>query len=163
MIEETMEEQVKWVEGLLTQFGNSRTSLIPILQAVQAKYRYLPQNVMTEISTQLGLPLSSIYGVATFYAQFSTEPKGRHILQICDGTACHVRGAKELIERIRKDFGLSEEKNTTDDKFLTLETVACIGACAMAPALIADGHIYGQVKVDKLLEIVKELKEGDVQ
>ncbi len=163
MIEETMEEQVKWVEGLIAQYGESRTSLIPILQAVQAKYRFLPEPVMSEISAQLGLPLSSIYGVATFYAQFSTEPKGRHIIQICDGTACHVRGAKELIERVRKDFGLSPEKNTTDDKFLTLETVACIGACAMAPAVIADGHIYGQVKVEKILAIIEEIKEGDVK
>ncbi|HOD54699.1 MAG TPA: NAD(P)H-dependent oxidoreductase subunit E [Candidatus Cloacimonadota bacterium] len=163
MIEETMVEQLKWVEEVIAQYGKSRTSLIPVLQAVQTKYRYLPEEIMTHISAQMELPLSSIYGVATFYAQFSTEPKGRHIIQVCDGTACHVRGAKELIDRIRKDFDLSDEKHTTDDKFLTLETVACIGACAMAPALIADGHIYGQVKIDKLLSIIEELKEGDVQ
>ncbi len=163
MVEETMVEQLKWVDDVIHQYGQSRTSLIPILQAVQAKYRYLPEEIMTRVSTQMGLPLSSIYGVATFYAQFSTEPKGRHIIQICDGTACHVRGAKELIDRIRKDFDLTDEKHTTDDKLLTLETVACIGACAMAPALIMDGHIYGQVNIDKLLNIIEEMKEGDVQ
>lgn len=161
MIEETMAEQLKWVDDVICQYGKSRTSLIPVLQAVQSKYRYLPEEIMTQISKTMELPLSSIYGVATFYAQFSTEPKGKHIIQLCDGTACHVRGSKELIERLRKDFNLDDEKHTTDDKFLTLETVACIGACAMAPAMIVDGHIYGQVKIDKLLSIVEELKEGD--
>jgi NADH:ubiquinone oxidoreductase subunit E len=161
MIEETMAEQLQWVDDVIAQYGLTRTSLIPVLQAVQSKYRYLPEEIMTRISETMQLPLSSIYGVATFYAQFSTEPKGKHIIQVCDGTACHVRGAKELIDRIRKDFNLDEENHTTEDKFLTLETVACIGACAMAPALIVDGHIHGKVTVDKLLTIVEEMKEGD--
>lgn len=158
---ENMNTAHELVNDLIGQYGKARTSLIPILQAVQSEYKYLPEETMAYIADALNLPLSSIYGVATFYSQFSTEPKGKHIIQICDGTACHVRGAKEIIDKMRKDFDLNEEKRTTDDMYLTLETVACIGACAMAPAMVVDGQIYGHVTVQKMAEIMNEIKETD--
>lgn len=157
-MEEILNESLDWLDEIIEGYGKSRTSLIPVLQSVQSKYRYLPEHVMSHISEKMALPLSSIYGVATFYAQFSTEPKGKHIVQVCDGTACHVRGAKDIITRVRRDFGLSAEKNTTDDKFLTLESVACIGACAMAPAVIVDGHVYGHLNPDKMMKVIEEIK-----
>ncbi|MCK9329016.1 MAG: NAD(P)H-dependent oxidoreductase subunit E [Candidatus Cloacimonetes bacterium] len=160
-MEQAMNESLDWLDEIIEGFGSSRTSLIPVLQSVQSKYRYLPEHVMSHISEKMALPLSNIYGVATFYAQFSTQPKGKHIVQVCDGTACHVRGAKDIISRIRKDFKLDAEKNTTDDKLLTLETVACIGACAMAPAVIVDGHVYGHMTPDKMMNIISEIKEEE--
>lgn len=161
MVEPILKEHYEWTDGIIAQFGKTRTSLIPVLQSVQSRFKYLPEEIMSHIATQMTLPLSSVYGVATFYAQFSTEPKGKHIVQICDGTACHVRGAKALIDKIRKDYELNEEKRTTDDYFLTLETVACIGACAMAPAVIIDGHIYGHMTADNLSNLINDMKEGE--
>ena len=157
-----MNEPLDWLDEIINSHGKSRTSLIPVLQSVQSKYRYLPEPVVNYISEKMSIPLSSIYGVATFYAQFSTEPKGKHLIQVCVGTACHVRGAKELVNRLRKDYNLTEENRTTDDKLLTLETVACIGACAMAPAVIVDGRMYGHLKTGDLVSelIVKFLEEN---
>lgn len=157
-MDEILNESLDWLDEIIESHGTSRTSLIPVLQSVQGKYRYLPEHVMSHISEKMALPLSSVYGVATFYAQFSTEPKGRHIVQICDGTACHVRGAKDIINRVRKDFKLTHETKTTEDKFLTLESVACIGACAMAPAVIVDGHVYGHLNPDKMAKIIDDIK-----
>jgi NADH:ubiquinone oxidoreductase subunit E len=114
---------------------------------------------MSYIAEKMALPLSSVYGVATFYAQFSTEPKGKHIVQVCDGTACHVRGARDIIHRIRTDYNLTEDEKTTADKFLTLETVACIGACAMAPAMVVDGRVYGHQTPDDAAKLILKIKD----
>ena len=158
-MEDILNEPLDWLEEIIDKQGKSSTSLIPILQCVQARYRFLPEYVLSFISEKMDLPLSSVYGVATFYAQFSTEPKGKHIVQICDGTACHVRGSKDIINRMRKEFNLTAEEKTTEDKFLTLETVACIGACAMAPAVIVDGRVYGHLNPDEMMKIVDRIKE----
>ncbi len=161
MVQPILTEDFNWVDEIIAQYGKTRTSLIPVLQSVQTRFKYLPEDIMSYIASQMALPLSNVYGVATFYAQFSTEPKGKHIVQICDGTACHVRGSKALIDKIRKEYQLSHEKHTTDDYFLTLETVACIGACAMAPAIIIDGHIYGHMTTETLEKLFNEFKEGE--
>ena len=162
-MDDHLNESLDWVDEIIQTYGKSKTSLIPILQNVQSKCKYLPEHIVNYIADKLALPLASVYGVATFYAQFSTEPKGKHIVQVCDGTACHVRGAKDIIVRLRRDYNLTAETKTTEDNFLTLETVACIGACAMAPAVIVDGHIYGQVNPDKMIKILKEIDEETEQ
>ena len=156
---DTTKESLDWLDTYIDKVGNVSSSLIPVLQSVQTKYKYLPEYVCEHIAQRMNIPLSHIYGVATFYAQFSTEPKGKHIVQVCNGTACHVRGAADLINRIKSDFGLTKNF-TTDDMFMTLEVLACIGACAMAPAVIVDGQVHGQLTPDKISKVLDEMKKG---
>ena len=148
------------VNEIIDRHGKSRAALIPILQEVQDEFRYLPEEMLSFIATAMGLSPATVYGVATFYAQFSTQPKGKHLIQVCDGTACHVRASMNVINKIRKKLSLHEEETTTEDLMFTLETVACIGACALAPAMMIDGKIYGHLtpeSVDVIIEnIMKE-------
>jgi len=168
-MEDILNEPLDWLDEVIEGYGRAKTALIPVLQSVQHKFNYLPEHVVMHVSEMMDLPLSHIYGVATFYAQFSTSPKGRWICQVCDGTACHVRGAMDLIKRIRKDYGLTVENNTSEDMFLTLEIVACIGACALAPAVILNGRVIGHLNADTMAKVLvdahvsEEEKAGEVQ
>jgi len=146
------------VMQILDRFDRSETKIIPILQAVQEEYRYLPQEVLTFIATSLGVSPARLYGVATFYSHFSLEPKGKHILKMCDGTACHVRGSSAVIDAIRERLHLSAKKITTDDMMFTFETVSCLGACGLAPVLVVDDEIYGQVKPEQALAILDKIE-----
>jgi NADH-quinone oxidoreductase subunit E len=158
-MDELLNEPLDWLDDVMKGVDYHKTAIIPVLQSIQTKYKYLPEPIVRYVSEKMDIPLSTIFGVATFYAQFSTEPKGKHIVQICAGTACHVRGAQDIIKRARKDLQLTAEKNTTDDKFITLECLACIGTCAMAPAVIVDGHVYGHLNPDKMATIINGLFE----
>lgn len=146
------------VMEILDRFERSETKIIPILQAVQEEYRYLPQEVMTFIATSLGVSPARLYGVATFYSHFSLEPKGKHIIKMCDGTACHVRGSSAVIEAIRKRLNLSTKKITTDDMMYTFETVSCLGACGLAPVLVVDDAIHGQVTPEQALALIEKIE-----
>lgn len=146
------------VMEILDRFERSETKIIPILQAVQEEYRYLPQEVMTFIATSLGVSPARLYGVATFYSHFSLEPKGKHILKMCDGTACHVRGSSAVIDAIRNKLSLSSKKITTDDMMYTFETVSCLGACGLAPVLVVDDAIHGQVTPEQALEAIEKIE-----
>lgn len=148
------------IQEIIKECGTNESALIPILQRVQAEYRYLPEEILTFIATVLNLPPAKVYGVATFYAQFSLEPKGKHIIKICDGTACHVRKNQALIDTARKKLGLREGQKTTDDMLYTLEIVSCIGACALAPAVVIDGKVHGQMTPEKLSEVLEALEDG---
>jgi NADH-quinone oxidoreductase subunit E len=156
-MEDILNEPLDWLDDVMKDVDYQKTAIIPVLQAIQTKFKYLPEPVVQYISEQMDIPLATIFGIATFYAQFSTEPKGKHIVQVCAGTACHVRGAQDIIKRIRKDINVTAEKNTTEDKFMTLECLACIGTCAMAPAVIVDGHVYGHLTPDKMAGIIVKL------
>ncbi len=125
-------------------------SLIPILQAAQAAYGYLPPEILQFIADRLDLSLGKVYGVATFYAQFYLEKRGRHVLRVCDGTACHVKGAPALMGAIEENYGI-EPDATTDDGQLTMEIVYCMGSCALAPVAVLDGQVVGRVKRETLL------------
>ena len=125
------------VEPLLDQFEDHRTNLIPILQQVQETYRYLPQQVLRRVSRKLRVPLTDIYQVATFYRCFSLVPRGRHVIQVCLGTACHVRGAPRVLDRILRDLKMAGPGTTQDMQF-TVETVRCIGCCGLAPVARVD-------------------------
>ncbi|MDD4310006.1 MAG: NAD(P)H-dependent oxidoreductase subunit E [Candidatus Cloacimonetes bacterium] len=151
------------VMEILDRFERSETKIIPILQAVQEEYRYLPQEVLTFIATSLGVSPARLYGVATFYSHFSLEPKGKHIIKMCDGTACHVRGSSAVIEAIRERLNLTAKKITTDDMMYTFETVSCLGACGLAPVLVVDDAIYGQVSAQQALDLIEniEIKERE--
>jgi len=132
--------------------------LIPILQQVQDFYRYLPEEVLTFIATSLALPPSHVYGVATFYAHFTLVPKGKHMCKLCDGTACHVRGSMPILEALHKELKLSETKDTTDDMLFTVETVSCLGACGLAPVLVIDDKVYGNVSPEESVKLIRDIK-----
>lgn len=153
---------MKKAETILLRYNLKRDSIVQILQEVQEQYKYLPADVLNYISKRLKIPLSEIYGLATFYTAFSLEPRGKHLITICMGTACHVRGAPDVLDRIEERLGINAG-STTEDKQFTLETVNCLGACALAPVVVIDGEYYGQTtvnKVDKLLDQYNEKKEG---
>ncbi|MBI9031588.1 NADH-quinone oxidoreductase subunit NuoE [bacterium] len=149
------------VKEIIEKYGTERSALIPVLQAIQGEFRYLPQEMLSFVATAMGIPQAEVFGVATFYAQFSTQPKGKHIVQVCDGTACHVRGASDIIKKFKKDLQIPEGKTTTDDLYVTLETVSCLGACALAPAVVVDGKVYGNVNFEDVARIIVTMKESD--
>ena len=149
------------VMEILDRYERSQTKIIPILQAVREEYRYLPQEVLTFIATSLGVSPAKLYGVATFYSHFSLEPKGKHILKMCDGTACHVRGSSAVIDAIRERLHLSAKKITTDDMMYTFETVSCLGACGLAPVLVVDEEVYGQVTPEQAMSILDKIDQEE--
>lgn len=133
--------------------------LIPILQEIQNQYGYLPADVLSEMSDRTSIPASRIYGVATFYEQFHLEPRGRHIVRCCRGTACHVRGAAGIAEEIEKILGISDGQTTEDMQF-TFETVACLGTCALAPVMMIDGTYHGKVTPNNAKTILDNLSSS---
>ena len=128
-------------------------SLIPILQQIQDAYGYLPAEILFEVSKQTGLSANHMYGVATFYEQFHLEPRGRHTIKCCRGTACHVRGSRELISTLERELDV-EEGQTTEDMRFTFETVACLGTCFLAPVIMINEDYYGNVKTSKIKSIL---------
>jgi NADH-quinone oxidoreductase subunit E len=128
--------------------------LIPILQKTQAAYGYLPQDVLSQISKQTAIPASRIYGVATFYEQFYLEPHGRHAIKCCRGTACHVKGGKNIIKATHRLLGI-EEGETTEDMRFTFETVACLGTCFLGPVMMVDNDYYGHMTQNKVRDILE--------
>ncbi|HBR29189.1 MAG TPA: NAD(P)H-dependent oxidoreductase subunit E [Firmicutes bacterium] len=151
------------VNEIINRLGRSRSALIPILQEVQAEYRYLPEEILTYVATALGLSPASVFGVATFYAQFSLEAKGKYVIKICDGTACHVRGSNPVLEAIKKRVNLTGKKHTTDDLRYTVETVSCLGACGLAPVVMINDKIYGQMTPEAINIILDELAKEDAE
>jgi len=131
------------------EFDNDQENLIMILQAIQRKYNYLPRQALTYLSTKIGVPYSKIYGVATFYSTFSLEPRGRNIVSICLGTACHVRGGERIREKFVESLQLKDAQ-TTDDKRFTLESVRCIGCCSLGPVVKINEDMYGRISTDEV-------------
>lgn len=148
---------------IIEECGAKKSSLIPILQKVQEEYRYLPQEILAFVATALDVPPATVFGVATFYAQFSLDPKGKYIIRVCDGTACHVRGNKTIIDAIRRKTGLKEGEATTKDMRFTLETVSCLGACGLAPAVVINDRIYGHMTPEKVKTALDELDTQEVR
>ena len=142
---------------ILDRYDRDPAKLIPILQAVQEEYRYLPEEILTLVATSLNLPPAKVYGVATFYAHFTLTPKGKHIIRLCAGTACHVKGSTALLDAIRKRLGLTGKQQSTPDLLFTVETVSCLGACGLAPAVVIDDKVHGQVTPEKAVALVEEL------
>jgi NADH-quinone oxidoreductase subunit E len=138
------------MEPVLEKYSSRKGTLIPVLQQAQALYGYLPRPVLNLISRRLRVPMSKIYGVATFYSQFYLERRGKHVLKVCDGTACHVKGTPALLNAVRERYDIKPGQ-TTEDYELTLEVVYCIGSCALAPVAVLDTQVMGQVRREKLL------------
>jgi len=147
---------------IFSRHKGDRQELIPILQETQEQFRYLPAAAMREIARFLRMPESTIYGVSTFYAQFKLTPLGRRIIRVCRGTACHVRGATKVLNEIEKRLGIKAGE-TTDDLEYTLETVACIGACALAPTMTIDNETYGKMSTKKVAEVLGDRSKAGQQ
>jgi NADH-quinone oxidoreductase subunit E len=152
-------QKFRSVCSILEKNDFDRSKLIPILQAIQEEYKYLPYEVLAFISSALNISPAKVYGVATFYSHFSLTPKGKHIIKICDGTACHVKKSSSIIEALQKKLNLVGSEITTKDMRFTLETVACLGACGLAPAIVIDGKVYGQMTASKAVVLIDQVKE----
>jgi len=145
-------------DEIIASHGRTQADLIPIIQEIQEEYRYLPPELLSYVARELSIPESQAYSVATFYENFSFEPKGKYIIKVCDGTACHVRRSIPILEALYKELGLSKDKQTTEDMLFTLETVSCLGACGLAPVLTVNDKVYPAMTPEKAIEMVNELR-----
>lgn len=151
------------LDEIIELYGGKKSYLIAMLQKVQEIYRYLPEDAMTYIGTKVeGLSPATVYGVATFYAQFSLEPKGKYEIKVCDGTACHVRGSMPVLEAVKKKIQLQDGKMTTENGMFSLETVSCLGACSLAPAMVINEKIYPKMTPDAVEIVIDILLKENV-
>ena len=148
------------IDKILEEHESSGAAIIAILQDIQEHYRYLPREIFPYLSRKLRVPQARIYSVATFYENFSLNPKGKFVIKVCDGTACHVRKSIPILEQLRSELGLSDKKVTTDDLGFTVETVSCLGACGLAPVLTVNDKVYPAMTPDKASALLSALKEG---
>ena len=132
-------------DEIIAIHGADQSSIIPIIQDIQTEFRYLPGELLSYVAEKIGITEAKAYSVATFYENFSFEPKGKYVIKVCDGTACHVRKSIPILERLYSVLGLSEDKATTDDMLFTLETVSCLGACGLAPVITINDDVYGRL------------------
>jgi NADH-quinone oxidoreductase subunit E len=144
------------LDRILEQYGNQKGAVIPILQHVQDAYGYLPKEILAEISRRTGVPLSRLIGVATFYAQFRLTRRGKHLIRVCDGTACHVRGAAKNVEAVEKALGVSPDGTSPDYEY-TMEIVYCLGSCGLAPVAVVDDRVHGRLTPKAMVEQLRGL------
>lgn len=156
-------EEIKKLDEILQAHNYDPTLVIAIMQDVQKEYHYLPQECLTYLAQQLGLPEAKIYGVATFYENFSLDAKGKYIIKVCNGTACHVRKSIPVLEEFRKTLGVTEENPTTPDMMFTVETVSCLGACGLAPACTVNDEVHPAMTPEKARDLIRQLKEEAAQ
>ena len=147
------------VDEILKNYPPTARSTIAILQDIQEHYHYLPEEIFPYVSRAIGVGEARLYGVATFYENFSLEPKGKYVIRCCDGTACHVRGSLPILNKLRSELGLSENQKTTDDLNFTVETVSCLGACGLAPVMTVDGEVYGKCTPESAVKIIDSYYE----
>lgn len=152
------EQSFETAAEIVDQYKDQKGSLITMLQKIQQEYGYIPQEVIEQTSQQTNIPESVIFGVATFYSQFRLEPAGKHIIRVCQGTACHVSGSKEITSTLENILSISDGE-TTEDGLFTLESVACLGCCSLAPVMTIDGNTYGKLDSKKAAEIVSEFRK----
>jgi NADH-quinone oxidoreductase subunit E len=148
-----------FIDEILENHGKGRDELIPILESIQAKYSYLPADALELVAKRTSIPLVDIFGVATFYKAFSLRPRGRHLVSACKGTACHVRGSSAIVDELVLALGVRSGE-TTEDRMFTLETVNCLGACALGPIVVVDGHYFSNVKRSEVQGILARAREG---
>jgi NADH:ubiquinone oxidoreductase subunit E len=153
-----MEKLAELIENYRTKGG----TLIGLLQDISDEFGYLPEDVLGEVSRELDTPLSLLYSLATFYTSFRLEPIGKHHVCVCMGTACHVRGAERIVDLLERELGVKAGE-TTDDQEFTIETVRCLGACALAPLIVFDGEYHGEMDQEGMTRLLKNVKKGDAQ
>ncbi|MDR0997821.1 MAG: NAD(P)H-dependent oxidoreductase subunit E [Treponema sp.] len=154
-----MDFDYRVVDGIVDELGADPSAVIAILQGVQEHYRYLPPEIFPRLAEKLGVSQARIYSVATFYENFSLEPKGEFVIKICDGTACHVRKSVPILERLRGELGLEEGRTTTADLGFTVETVSCLGACGLAPVMTINDEVHPAMNPEKAAELLGKLRE----
>lgn len=146
------------VAAIIERHESDRGQLVAMLQDIQGEYHYLPKEALVKVSKVLGIPLSQVYNVATFFKAFSLKPRGKHVINVCLGTACHVRGAVRVLEKLERSLNVKSGETTTDFKF-TLETVNCMGACALGPVVRVDGEYFGQMNIEKVDHMLAQFKD----
>lgn len=147
------------VDEIIETYGNNKSFIISVLQDIQEEYKYLPTEILEYVSAKMDISQAKIFGIATFYENFSLEPKGKYVIKICDGTACHVRKSIPILETLRKELTLSNSKKTTDDMLFTLETVSCLGACGLAPVLTINEKVYGSMTPESTVAVLNQLRQ----
>ena len=145
-------------DQIIAQYSCEEKSLIPIIQGIQEEYRYLPPELLTYVAGKLGISEAKAYSVASFYENFSFEAKGKYVIKVCDGTACHVRKSMPVLEALYEKLGLSKTKKTTDDMMFTVETVSCLGACGLAPTMMVNEEVHPSMTPEKALAVIEELR-----
>jgi NADH-quinone oxidoreductase subunit E len=149
------------LDKAIEQFGGGEKALIAVLQAAQENYRFLPKEIFPYLSEKLGVSEAKIFGVASFYENFSLEEKGKYVIKVCDGTACHVRKSTTILDAIRKELNLSEGQKNTPDGLFTLETVSCLGACGLAPVMMINETVHPAMTPEKVKAAIAEIKEAE--
>ena len=145
-------------DQVIAYYGKKPASLIPIMQDIQAEYRYLPGELLTYVAEEIGITEAKAFSVATFYENFSFEPKGKYVIKVCDGTACHVRRSMPVKEAFQKELGLDAKKHTTEDMMFTIETVSCLGACGLAPTCTVNDEVHPKMTPEKAIELIEGLR-----
>ena len=148
-------------DEIIGRYGKKPSSLIPIMQDIQEGYRYLPGELLTYVAGEIGVKEAKAYSVATFYENFSLEPKGKHIIRVCDGTACHVRKSQPIYDAIHDYMHLTGKRKTDADGLFTLETVACLGACGLSPVLTIDGEVHAKMTPDSALALLESIRKEE--
>ena len=151
------------VDEILTKHGYDKTNTISIMQDIQSVYRYLPSEVLSYVATKLKISEAKIYGIATFYGNFSLMPKGKYIIKVCRGTACHVHRSSKILDAIYDATGLSEEKPTSDDGLFTIEVVHCLGACGLAPVVMVNEEVHAAMTPEKAVELIENLRAKEAE
>lgn len=150
------------VDEIIQSYGAKKSNLIAILQKVQETFRYLPEEAIIYIGTKIeGLSPATVYGVATFYAQFSLQPKGKYEIKVCDGTACHVRGSMPVLKAVKAKLNLADGQLTTNDGLFSLETVSCLGACGLAPVMVINDKVYPQMTSDAVKIVLDTIMQEE--
>lgn len=152
------DERIEKLKDIISENKDTKGGLIPVLHGVQGLYGYLPEESLKIVSEELDIPMTEIYGVASFYHFFSLEPKGEHVIRVCLGTACYVKGSQSLINRLSQELNVEVGKTTDDGKF-TLEATRCLGACGLAPVMTVDDKVYGKVTLDDVRRILDEYSD----
>lgn len=151
------DEGLQKVQQVIEEYKEVKGALIPVLHEIQGLYGYLPQEALQLVSKELNISMAEIYGVATFYSLFTLEPKGEHVIRVCMGTACYVKGAQSIIDKLNSELGVEVGKTTKDGKF-TLEAARCLGSCGLAPVMMVDDRVYGKITPGDVIKILEEYK-----
>ena len=149
--------EVSQIDGIIKQYKGRESAILAILQDIQAKEKYLPKEALEYVSQKMHIPLAQVFRIATFYNALSLKPRGRHKVDVCLGTACHVRGGNKILEKMERDLGISVG-DTTKDKRFTLESVHCVGCCSLGPVAVVDGNVFGRLSQEKVPALLKEFE-----
>ena len=156
-----MSNELTRASEIIDSYGCQQSNLIAIMQEIQAEYKYLSEEALTLVAEKLGISTAKVYSVATFYENFSLEAKGRHIVKVCAGTACHVRKSQPIFDAIHEYLGLTGKKKTSSDGMFTLETVACLGACGLAPVMTIDGEVHAKMTPEAALALLEDIRKEE--